>query len=704
MLSVLGTAARAEAEVPADAAAADGGTPAAPPLEAFVPGDGGTSSASSLPPPATVAVLADGGVTAAGPPGQLEEVVVVGHSLEEKLPQELAAYGTRVDTVTADEIQNAGYVDVPQSLATLVPGLYINPKNGPFDYVDISLQGSRTQDVLWLLDGVRLNNRLYGGTPPLDTFPSSFVERIEVLGGPQALFYGTQAIAGAVNIVTKDFGARPDGSLSLGADTNHSRFFDGYVRDTIRSHKIVLYGSSAESNGFRPFRAEDYQPSATDRERGYTILTLGAKYGYDLTKNLALRALYQHTDAHLDFIKPFAVASSFNQRDEDILSLKMDYSPEGPLQVFGKGYYHWWRSHYTEFDNVPGTPGMISVVDDHDFWGYKDYGLNLVAKVAVANWLDSYVGYDVQSYSGNDAVLVITQKTEYVNALLAQLRTPERLERIRLAAGFRYNIPSVGPSAAVWSANGQYSILDRLYVRGTAATAFRLPTAEELFANDPNDERGNPDLRPERSLNFNLAMGGYVGPIRDPRLAWEAAGFYRDVTDLISANGFDMATNQSLFENIPGKVRVRGGTAVVSGRIMKEVSGNASYTYSSAEQTGAVQIDRVPKHQAKVWLDYHPTALPFGVTGTGTYVGTTYRTFGDTDREKVGEHLVIDLAGRVYLDAERRHTISLRLSNVFNAVYATSLGKGVTDADGRSYTYWNLGLPRTLQARYAYKF
>ena len=61
------------------------------------------------------------------------------------------------------------------------------------------------------MDGVRINNRLYGGTTPLDTLPAAMMERIEVLEGPQSLFYGTQGIAGAINIVTKDFSEHPDG-------------------------------------------------------------------------------------------------------------------------------------------------------------------------------------------------------------------------------------------------------------------------------------------------------------------------------------------------------------------------------------------------------------------------------------------------------------------------------------------------------------
>ncbi|MFX8879604.1 TonB-dependent receptor plug domain-containing protein, partial [Acinetobacter baumannii] len=85
---------------------------------------------------------------------------------------------------------------------------------------DISFLGSRTQDVLFLVDGVRINNRLYAGTTPLDTLPSAIVDRIEVLEGGQSLFYGTQAVAGAVNIVTKPFSPTRDGAVSVGVDSN----------------------------------------------------------------------------------------------------------------------------------------------------------------------------------------------------------------------------------------------------------------------------------------------------------------------------------------------------------------------------------------------------------------------------------------------------------------------------------------------------
>ena len=124
-----------------------------------------------------------------------------------------------MQTITAAQIQNGGYYDVAQALQALVPGLFLTPKAGPFDYVTASLQGSRTNEILWLVDGVRISNRLYNGTTPLDTIPAHMVERIEILEGGQGLFYGTQAVAGVINVVTKAFTEQHERDASRAAAT-----------------------------------------------------------------------------------------------------------------------------------------------------------------------------------------------------------------------------------------------------------------------------------------------------------------------------------------------------------------------------------------------------------------------------------------------------------------------------------------------------
>ena len=633
---------------------------------------------------------------------QVGELVVTGR-LEEELPTHLAKQGVRVDVVEAATIKNYQYVDVAQALQTTVPGLYIAPKNGPFDYVRISLQGSRTSDVLWLVDGVRINNRLYAGTTPLDTLPASMVERIEVVEGPQALFYGTQSVAGAINIVTKDFSDHLSGAVAGGGDTNSSYHADAFLRGPVGPGKLVLYGSADQSSGFLPFPEQDFQPSATQRDRAYKMFGIGGKYAIDLSDRVRLSVSEQHDQGDLDYAYPNSVQRAFNSRNEDILWGKIDITASDKLQLFVKGYYHWWRAHYTEFDNDPSAPGGIDVIDDHDPWGFTDRGVNALARLHPSPGLDLYLGYDFQSYSGSDAVLVIEPHSEHVHAVFAEIATgPELFHSLSLAAGVRYNAPSEGQAATVGTVSARWDFGGGLYLKAMAGTAFRLPTAEELFANDPSDERGNPDLKPETSKNANIALGGPTPGL--PGLHWEVIGFFRDVKDLIDYDTFDPVTNQDVFGNVPGTVRVRGGELALDGALTDEVSASASYTYSSAKQDGGLQVNRIPRSLAKATLDYHPMRLPLGLAASMNYVGAVYDSAAGQSHVNFGNYVVFNASARVFLDKARHHRIDVGLNNIFDKRYATGLTAGFDDLTGAPYLVPDLGQPRTLTARYTFSF
>jgi outer membrane cobalamin receptor len=236
-----------------------------------------------------------------------------------------------------------------------------------------------------------------------------------------------------------------------------------------------------------------------------------------------------------------------------LVSTRLDYTPSDEVKLYIKDYYHWWISHYTEFDNgrtpysyTPGIPGQISIADNHDFWGYRDYGINLLTQIAVNRGFEYLAGYDFQSYTGRDAVLVIEQRTEHVNAIIGQVRTtPDLIPDAHLAAGVRYNIPSVGQSALVWNGSGKYDLSQSVFLKASVRAAFRLPTDEELFANDPEDERGNPNLKPETSQFANVSAGG-ITTVGAAQLRWELIGFYRDIKNLIDFQSFDSATRMCL--------------------------------------------------------------------------------------------------------------------------------------------------------------
>jgi len=66
---------------------------------------------------------------------------------------------------------------------------------------------------------------------------------------------------------------------------------------------------------------------------------------------------------------------------------------------------------------------LVVIADDRNYWGFKDYGVNLLTQIDVNRGFECLAGYDFQNYTGRDAVLVIQQQTEHVNAFIAQIRS-----------------------------------------------------------------------------------------------------------------------------------------------------------------------------------------------------------------------------------------------------------------------------------------
>jgi vitamin B12 transporter len=639
-----------------------------------------------------------------------EEVIVTGARLEQSIPQELAAYGNRLTVVTAEQIENGGYNDVGQVLQNLVPGLYVSPKTGAFDYVDVSLQGSRTNEILWLVDGVRISNRLYNSTTPLDTIPAHMIERLEVLEGGQGLFYGTQSVAGVINVITKGFSDETGGQIGVGADSNDGEHLNAYLRGGSGKDRYVVFASRDQADGFQPFPDADYQPSITNRKRGYDVKEIGVKYRHDFGDAFRLNLGYEKVDGKLDNAYPATVQAAFNHRDEDIFTGTFDFQPSDDIQFYVKTYFHQWDSGWTEDDAVLGAPPGTSVrTADDDFWGFKDYGVNALAKFTPGKSVDYYVGYDYQQYSGRDDVLLIAPNDERVHALFGQIRTtPQFAENVRLAFGLRRNMPSVGQSKSIWNLSGQYDVSSKLYVRASLGTSFRLPDAYELFAIDPNCCVGNPDLKPESGENLNASVGGYFGP--SDVFRWEAIYFHRRVENLIVDVDDGSGSGNTIAMNVPGKTRVRGEQLVLGVTPSESWSANLSYTYNNSESNntsgGYNSIPGIPRDQTAISVNYSPSSQPFGLTLTVNDVGKVYDIVGGVGRVDRGKYTVVDIDGRVFLDSGRRHRLNLRLENAFDETYTTSVRRGEVDLSSPSVFYpaHGLGTPRTVHLSYDYLF
>jgi len=644
----------------------------------------------------------------------VEEITVRGHSIEDTVPQDLRNYGSRLEIITAEQLERQSFTDVSQALQMLVPGLHIAPKNGPFDYFDASLQGSRAQEILWLIDGVRITNRLYNGTSPLDTIPSHMIERIEVLKGGQGIFYGTQAVSGVINIVTKSFTRSSDSAVGVGAHSNGGGNINGYHRSSVGDHQFVAYASRDQARGYQPFSDADAQPSATQRRRGYEVNVLGLKYGWAINQDTRLSLQYQHGESELDFSRPFRNAETVNDRIEDIVTAKVDLNVGDNVSLYVKGYFHSWDTRYTrvhnELDDSGQMTGGLQVLNDGSYWGYDDYGLTAVAKFNDGNGLEYIAGLDHQSFSGEDDVWRIADQREKVNAAFLQLRTTEQLlENTSIAVGVRSNRPSNVQNSTVWNLSARHQLSDALYLTTNLGTSFRLPDAEQLFLNElydadnngiPDDgwfAVGNPDLKPEKSRNINVGIGGVFGDLQ-----YELISFNRKITDYIDSYVpivISGVTGES-FVNSDDTVRVRGAELIAAMLLSEDWHGNVSFTHTRARLNNAGgQLTSIPDREAKLSLNYEPSGAAWGMTLAANYVGD----INERQASTAGNYTAMDISGFYHFGAGDKHRLTLKLENITDEQYVTRVDRATRDTGG-TYLYGNLGMHRTAHVGYTYQF
>jgi outer membrane cobalamin receptor len=632
--------------------------------------------------------------------GEAEAIVVLGDRLEESTPEELERYGSRLELIEGQAIDEAGFFDTAGALQFLAPGLFLTPKSGAFDYVQVSLQGSRTNEVLFLTDGVRINNRLYGSTSPLDSIPASMIERIEVLKGGQGLYYGTQAVGGIVNVITRSFARETDGAVEASVDTNEGYHINGYARGSSGDHYFVGFASHDEAEGFQAFREADLQPSAIDRKRGYKVTSFGAKYAFEPSDTLRFTASYQHNDAVVDFIKAEDNYRNHNDRNEEIVSVKLDWSPSEAFDLYVKGYYHDWDTVYLDLRptvNPDGSLGDIFTVFDGEMWGYDDLGVNVLGEYRVGNGVALVGGYDFQTYRGYDDVFFVETRREEVHAPFAQVKFDSG--NLSLAAGVRHNMPSDGQKKTVWNVSGRYGTDSGLYVRGQVGTAFRLPSASELYQDSVANgccEQGNPNLVAEQSFNVEGGLGFANGMINA-----ELIGFYRTVDDLITIDFSLPAWPEGFYVNSPEEVRVWGGEAIVTARLSETVTATVDYTHTGAEMVGTdEQLVNIPRDQAKLILNAQTPDGRFGGNLALNWVGGLWANLPVVGRVNYGNYAVLNLGGYAFLDEDHRHRVSVRLENALDADYDSAMTRVRTDVTDVSYAAGFRGTPITLHVGY----
>jgi vitamin B12 transporter len=618
-----------------------------------------------------------------------ETITVEGRRIEERLSAELEEYGHQVEIIPGEILEQGGFVDINQALETLVPGLYIATKSGRGDYTNAPLHGST--EILWLLDGVRLNNRLYG-QGYLDSISVKMIERIEVVKGGQGLFYGTDSAGGVVNIITKPVTTEISGQV--GAFIGDGNYLDayGHVSNSFGGHGLMAFGSYENWHGYEPFESDVYRRTGnTDPEdRAYDRTVAGGKYRKELElAGLAtLNIHFQRNMGEFDFARPNE-KMAVNDRTEDIAFLKWDHDINKAFSYYLKTYIHRWWTDYTR----QALDGTYLYKDSE--WGYQDAGANLMGSWRFGGH-EILLGGDYQNYWARDEVWHIADTREEVWAGFAQFRPHFAFApRAQSAMGVRHN-KTGGNEKTIWNISLRTPIVGDTYFRGVVGTSFALPTAEQLYL-DEDGSYGNPDLKPEESFNVDMGFGGKFSIF-----TWDVGYFYQEIEDAISYTA-DWVT----FENADGKTEVDGFEAQLGVDLTAGFKLFLSGTKVDAHlEDDDAQLEYRPEYTAKCNLSYRHPSTRFGTDLNTRYVGELYSRYTDANGEPVeyGKYYVVDVSGFFRFGKENRHRVTLRLDNVFDEDYTWRLYPTEDVATGETflYDYKTPGFLATLG--YSYSF
>jgi vitamin B12 transporter len=427
---------------------------------------------------------------AAGSPA-LDPVVVTATRTESPAGEVLAS----VALIPGDQLAMRPAADLGDALR-FVPGVEVARLGGPGQQTSVFVRGTESNHVLVLMDGLRINPGTIG-TAALQNVAPEFVERVEVVKGPRSTLYGSDAIGGVINIITR----QPDDGASVQAGygsygTRSANFAAGFGGEQAGA---TLAGSWLDSDGFAT-RVGDTE------DRGYenTSFSASAHAGVGAV-TLGLRAWYASgTSEYSDFFV-LPVDQDF---ENSALALTADFAPTEA-----------WSSRLM----------LAHAIDDLEQNQSADF---LDTNRNTADWQN-----DIALSERNTLTAGILWQDEEAEAesfgapYAADTTTTQfyvqdqaSFGAHRFLLGAAYTDHETFGGHATWNAEYGFAVGEGGLVTASAGTGFRAPDATDLYGFG-----GNPDLDPEESQSLEVAWRQAIGE----RHSLSLSVFRNDIDELI---------------------------------------------------------------------------------------------------------------------------------------------------------------------------
>lgn len=504
-----------------------------------------------------------------------------------------------ISVIDRDEIEASSESALLPVLSERVPGLFVTQKGitgfgvsaGSAGTVNIRGVGSGNK-VLMLFDGQPQWAGVFGHSLP-DTYVASDVDRVEVIRGPGSLLYGSNAMGGVVNIITrrhKQEGRRTQARVMYGSfNTQKYMVNNGY---NIGKFSSFISINHDRTDGHRP--NSDFHITNGFANLGYTI-----NDRYKVTGDVSL--------AKSKFQNPGKITAPILDNKMDILRGTTSFALEnkydkmsGALRLF----YNWGNHEINDGYN-PGEKPLTYLFrsDDHNV------GVLLYESFRLFKGNTFTVGIDYKNWGGhawnnNDdgskSELVDKTVNETAGYVIMQ---QDLFDMLSLNAGVRYEHNST--FGGEWVPQGGVTVrpFEGNTIRASVSKGFRSPNIREMYMFGA----ANPDLKPESMINYEVAVGQHF---LDGNLFAEVTAFYIDGKNMISSVSIN-GDNRPPFKNRNvGTFTNKGIEFEARYQICKNLNADMNYSYLHMSKP----IPGAPEHKFYAGATYMPGRFTFNVS------------------------------------------------------------------------------------------
>lgn len=411
-----------------------------------------------------------------------------------RTPQPQAAVLGDVSVIEREEIESSGVVSIADLLVKL-PGIQMSRNGGPGAATSLFVRGGESRHTAVYLDGARVDSQTTTGGAMWERIPIELVERIEVLRGPAAAVYGSDAIAGVVQIFTRRgrTGVHPFASVTLGSQ--RTRQAEAGISGVAGIVDYAISAANGRSDGFDATTAAS-NPDQDGWHRG----SAQARVGLQITPRQRVEAtlLNSHLRARYDGFTPGLDDTGRNTLTTGTLSWEGQWSENSTTRVsMGQT-----RSTYETQPDYYRTETTL-----------RNLLLQQTQRVGANTFTASYERREDKLYN---------PATTWVPALEGE----RHQDGVALGWGAEYGKHSLQLQArrdedsefggkTTGSAAWGWRFAPAWRATASAATSFRVPTLYQRFG-----PYGNPDLVPERGRNIEVGLRRGAGDNEVSLVAW----------------------------------------------------------------------------------------------------------------------------------------------------------------------------------------